>query len=104
MEEQMKQYREEYKNKEIDNNKNIVLVEKEKQKLIEQQELINVGIRKDLNATIQSLTSEVRYFVMLVESYGLLNHEKCFNMKDMGVHVLHTSKKNFFYILHDSAI
>lgn len=100
----MKQYREEYKNKEIDNNKNIVLVEKEKQKLIEQQELINVGIRKDLNATIQSLTSEVRYFVMLVESYGLLNHEKYFNMKDIGVHVLHTSKKKFFYILDDSAI
>ena len=76
MEEQMKQYHEEYKNKEIDNNKNIVQVEKEKQKLIEQQELIKLDIRKDLNATIQSLTSEVRYFIILVELFGLLNHEK----------------------------
>ena len=89
MEEQMKQYHEEYKNKEIDNNKNIVQVEKEKQKLIEQQELIKLDIRKDLNATIQSLTSEVRYFIILVELFGLLNYEKCFNMKDMLVHVLH---------------
>ena len=89
MEEQMKQYHEKYKNKEIDNNKNIVQVEKEKQKLIEQQELIKLDIRKDLNATIQSLTSEVRYFIILVELFGLLNHEKCFNMKDMVVHVLH---------------
>ena len=72
----MKQYHEEYKNKEIDNNKNIVQVEKEKQKLIEQQELIKLDIRKDLNATIQSLTSEVRYFIILVELFGLLNHEK----------------------------
>ena len=76
MEEQMKQYHEEYKNKEIDNNKNIVQVEKEKQKLIEQQELIKLDIRKDLNATIQSLTSEVRYFIILVELFGLLNHGK----------------------------
>ena len=76
MEEQMKQYHEEYKNKEIDNNKNIVQVEKEKQKLIEQQELIKLDIQKDLNATIQSLTSEVRYFIILVELFGLLNHEK----------------------------
>ena len=76
MEEQMKQYHEEYKNKEIDNNKNIVQVEKEKQKLIEQQELIKLDIRKDLNATIKSLTSEVRYFIILVELFGLLNHEK----------------------------
>ena len=76
MEEQMKQYHEEYKNKEIDNNKNIVQVEKEKQKLIEQQELIKLDIRKDLNATIQSLTSEVSYFIILVELFGLLNHEK----------------------------
>ena len=72
----MKQYHEEYKNKEIDNNKNIVQVEKEKQKLIEQQELIKLDIQKDLNATIQSLTSEVRYFIILVELFGLLNHEK----------------------------
>ena len=79
MEEQMKQYHEEYKNKEIDNNKNIVQVEKEKRKLIEQQELTKLDIRKDLNATIQSLTSAVRYFVMLVESFYLLNHEKSFN-------------------------
>ena len=76
MEEQMKQYHEEYKNKEIDNNKNIVQVEKERQKLIEQQELIKLDIQKDLNATIQSLTSEVRYFIILVELFGLLNHEK----------------------------
>ena len=76
MEEQMKQYHEEYKNKEIDNNKNIVQVKKEKQKLIEQQELIKLDIQKDLNATIQSLTSEVRYFIILVELFGLLNHEK----------------------------
>ena len=76
MEEQMKQYHEEYKNKEISNNKNIVQVEKEKQKLIEQQELIKLDIRKDLNATIQSLTSEVRYFIILVELFGLLNHGK----------------------------
>ena len=79
MEEQMKQYHEEYKNKEIDNNKNIVQVEKEKRKLIEQQELTKLDIRKDLNATIQSLTSAVRYFVTLVESFYLLNHEKSFN-------------------------
>ena len=72
----MKQYHEEYKNKEIDNNKNIVQVEKEKQKLIEQQELVKLDIQKDLNATIQSLTSEVRYFIILVELFGLLNHEK----------------------------
>ena len=72
----MKQYHEEYKNKEISNNKNIVQVEKEKQKLIEQQELIKLDIRKDLNATIQSLTSEVRYFIILVELFGLLNHGK----------------------------